>query len=178
MIENDVMRLRLPNGIARIYLAAYFPTSAERTRKLFKKLIILDPQWPEITKDLQRWIRDQIPPDSEGLLRAYANGYVNATDKYREITKSIQDNDRMIESYRGVISKTKDRMMKKAYRERMNERRRISKEMKETQRAIRDRRDQQLKLYRSLQRRIEMYNADIKELELQLQKRGVSHAEV
>lgn len=92
MIENGILAVQWNggDGSAEIYLPNFFPTTAANTRKLVKKVILLDWRNQELIDDLIRYLTEKRSELTDDDLRGYANKYAWEEDKVKELTEQLK----------------------------------------------------------------------------------------
>lgn len=118
MIENNILEIRWPNGGARIYLEEFFPTSGRRCRQLFRRLILLDPEWPQITEGLIRYLDgklQELPGDD--YLKGYANSYADCEAEFKKYDRMLRGNATKLDQLRAQIKETKDKALRAKLRD-------------------------------------------------------------
>lgn len=162
MIENGVMRLRWSNGGAGICLDEFFPTSGRRCRQLFRKFILLDSEWPQITEDLIRYLDGKLQelPGAD-YLKGYANSYADCESEFKKYDRMLRENAAKLDQLRAQIKETKDKALRAEFRDLRQQRLDFSKTLRDKKSAARSSMTLNKGAFYELNQRRKLYKDDI-----------------
>lgn len=162
MIENGIMRIEWPNGKARICLEEFFPTSGRRCRQLFRRFILLDPEWSDLTKELIRYLDgklQELPGDD--YLKGYANSYADCEAEFKKYDRMLQENAAKLDQLRAQIKETKDKALRAKLRDLCQERLDFSKTLRDKKSAAKSSMAYNKGAFYELIQRRKLYKDDI-----------------
>lgn len=162
MIENGLMRIRWSNGEAEICLEEFFPTPGRRCRQLFRKFILLDPEWPQITEDLIRYLEGKMQDlPGDDYLKGYANSYADCEAEFKKYDRMLRDNAARLDQLRTQIRETKDKTLRAELRDLRQERLDFSKTLRDKKSAARSSMTYNKGAFYELNQRRKLYRDDI-----------------
>lgn len=161
MIENDILEIRWPNGSASIRMNEFFPTSQDRTKQLFRKLILMSDDSRQITEDVIHWLSDRYQELDPSLLKDYAGKYADYDSEIQKYSVILKENEAKRAEITKMLGRKNDKVREAQLLALRSERKEFSKTIRDKMSAIRALRDLAKSNYGDLNRKLKLYKGDL-----------------
>lgn len=161
MIENDILEIRWPNGSASIRMDEFFPTSQDRTKQLFRKLILLSDDSRQITEDVIHWLSDRYQELDPSLLKDYAGKYADYDSEIQKYSVILKENEAKRPEITKMLRRKNNKVREAQLLALRSERKEFSKTIRDKMSAIRALRDLAKSNYGDLNRKLKLYKGDL-----------------